>query len=145
MAHTKIQANLAVAMGGRLKGGPCGFCGSTLKIEATGRIRYPDAFVTCSRAPNTAIVVRDPVVLFEVFSPSKSGTDRIVTTLEHQAPPSVRRCVILEQDQIGATVFTGVAADWTVNVLVAGAILSLPEIGSEASLDELYDDRDLTA
>src|SRR4051812_4014709 len=46
-AHETIQMNLAAALVGRLRGGPCRAYGSNLKIEVAGRIRYPDAFVTC--------------------------------------------------------------------------------------------------
>ena len=45
MANAKIQANLAGAMGGRLKGGPCGFCGSTLKYRGHG----PNSLSGCFR------------------------------------------------------------------------------------------------
>jgi Putative restriction endonuclease len=41
-AHATVQANLAIVIGGRLRGGPCRFYGSDLKIK-TGddHIRYP--------------------------------------------------------------------------------------------------------
>ena len=59
-AHAIIQANLAIAIGDRLRGGPCRFYGRDLKIR-TGddHIRYPDGFVACtfgeSTTPATAV------------------------------------------------------------------------------------------
>jgi Uma2 family endonuclease len=42
-AHETIHVNLLIALGNRLRGGPCRAYGSDLKIEVAGRIRYPDA------------------------------------------------------------------------------------------------------
>lgn len=134
-----IQRNLAISLGGRLRGPPCQFYGSDLKIEVAGRIRSPDGFVVCSPGPNTSTVVKDPVVIFEVISPSTSGTDRIVKTREYQATPSVQRYVILEQDRIAATVFARAAGDWVGHVLADDAILVMREIGVELPLTEFYD------
>lgn len=142
-AHTRIQRNLALSLGGRLRGTPCEFFGSDLKIEVMGNIRYPDGFVTCSPLANAATVVLDPVVIFEVLSPGTATKDRIVKSREYQATPSVQRYVMLEQDPIAATVYVRVDGDWKVHVLLEDAILSMPEIGTEVPLKEFYEGIDL--
>ena len=44
--HSTIQGNLAIALGGRLRGKPCRFHGSDLKFQvAEGHVRYPDGMV----------------------------------------------------------------------------------------------------
>ena len=138
-AHARIQANLARSLGNRLHGKPCAFFGSDLKIEVAGRIRYPDGFVVCSSIPNTSMVVADPVVIFEILSPSTSSTDRILKNREYAATPSVQRYVILEQDRIAATVFTRAGSDWVGHVLLEDALLAMPEIGVEVPLSEFYE------
>ena len=138
-AHAAIQANLAVSLASGLRGKLCKFYGSDLKIETAGRIRYPDGFVVCAPLANAATVVRDPVVIFEILSPSTSGTDRILKTREYQATPSVQRYVILEQDRIAATVFSRAGGDWFTHILLEDAILAMPEIGIEIPLTELYE------
>jgi len=75
--HAAVQRNLAISVGGRLRGQPCRFVGSDLKIEVAGWIRYPDSFVFCSPLPGSAKLVRDPVVIFEVLSESTTRTDLI--------------------------------------------------------------------
>ncbi len=45
-------------------------------------------------------------MVFEVISPGTSRTDRIDKLREYQATASIQRYVILEQDSIGATVFS---------------------------------------
>lgn len=138
-ANAAIQRNLAISLGGRLHGRPCQFYGSDLKIEVAGRIRYPDGFIVSAPGPLNSTVVRDPVVIFEVLSPSTSGADRIVKTREYQATPSVQRYVILEQDRIAATVFARAAGNWVGHVLADDAILVMPEVEIELPLAELYD------
>lgn len=138
-AHAVIQRNLAISLGGRLRGRPCQFYGSDLKIEVVGRIRYPDGFVVCGPVPLTSAVVHDPIVVFEVLSPSTSGIDRIVKTREYQATTSVQRYVILEQDRIAATVFARRDGEWVGHVLAEDAVLAMPEIDVEFPLAELYE------
>ncbi len=138
--HADIQANLATALRTRLRGRPCRFYGSDLKFQvAEGHVRYPDGMVVCSPVDRTATVVHDPVVVFEVLSPGTTRSDRIVKAREYQATPSVQRYVMLEQDGVGATVYARSGETWTHDILVAGSLLALPEIGVELPLAELYE------
>lgn len=140
VAHAGIQRNLAIAIGGRLRGRACQFYGSDLKFQvAEGRIRYPDGVVVCSPGAQNATVVHDPVVVFEVLSQSTAGYDRNVKAREYQATPSVQRYVMLEQDRVGATVHIRSGHVWTVEILTTDSMLDLPEIGVELRLDELYE------
>ena len=138
--HADIQANLAAALRTRLRGTPCRFYGSDLKFQvADGHIRYPDGMVVCSPVDRTATIVYDPVIVFEVLSPSTTRHDRIVKAREYEATPSVQRYVMLEQDGVGATVYARSGNAWAHEILVADSILSLPEIGVELPLGELYE------
>jgi len=140
LGHSAIQRNLAISVGGRLRGKPCQFHGSDLKFQvAEGHVRYPDGMVVCSPVDRTATVVYDPVIVFEVLSPSTAGNDRIAKAREYQATPSVQRYVMLEQDGVSATVYARSGETWTHEILIADSILSLREIGVELPLAELYD------
>jgi Uma2 family endonuclease len=136
--HSFIRDNLVRSVGGRLIGRPCRYIGGDLKIEVIGRIRYPDGFVVCSPVPRNSKVVRDPVVIFEVLSPSTAGTDHGVKNGEYAATPSVRRYVMLEQDRIAATVFARTGDDWVGRLILGDVTLDLPEIGISLPLAELY-------
>jgi Uma2 family endonuclease len=144
-AHAILQRNLAISVGGRLRGKPCSFFGSDLKIEVAGRIRYPDGFVVCSPGVNSSTLVRDPVVIFEVLSNSTASTDRITKNHEYAATPSVQRYIMLEQDRIGAMVFSRAGDDWIGHVLKDDAVLHMPEIGIDVPLSELYEGIDFNA
>jgi Uma2 family endonuclease len=138
-AHAGIQHNLHVSVGGRLRGGPCRFYGSDLKIETAHGYRYPDGFVVCTPVEPNATVVRDPVVIFEVLSESTAGTDLVTKNQEYAANASVQRCIVLAQDAISGTMFERVGTDWLGHLLSADSHLRLPEINVELPLAELYD------
>ena len=99
--HAAIQRNLIMALGNRLRGKPCQALGSELKIAVAGSIRYPDGFVVCTPVARDATVVTDPVVVFEVLSPSTSTTDSIVKNQEYRDTASIQRYIMLEQDTPG--------------------------------------------
>ena len=144
-AHEAIGGTLRALLYEKLRGTACHVRGPTLKVEVAGRIRYPDAFVACSRAAPSATVIGDPVVIFEVLSASTSRTDRIEKLIEYQATPSVQRYVILEQDSIGATVFARHGAEWVAAALIEGDALAMPEISVDLPLAAIYADVELTA
>ncbi len=137
--HSAIQRNLAIALGIRLRGKPCQAYTADLKIRVAESIRYPDAFVVCSQVPRNATVVTEPVVVFEVLSPSTASIDHFVKNQEYRDTPSIQRYVILEQDFIGATVFARAGDDWVGHVLGANAVVAMPEIGIEMPLTEFYE------
>jgi Uma2 family endonuclease len=138
LAHALIQANLIAALHRRLAGTPFRVFGSELKIQVDGRIRYPEAFVTKVGAPADSTVIHDPIVVFEVISPSTEQTDRFTKNHEYAATPSIQRYVMLEQGVVGATVFARTGAEWIGRLLLADAVLHMPEIATEVPLAEFY-------
>ena len=138
-AHSRIQGRLITALNNRLTGKPCQPCGPDMRVPTgSGRYRYPDALVTCASVPPDALDVLEPVVLFEVLSPSTEREDRKVKLREYCSIPSVRRYVMLEQDEIAATVFARTETGWSLDLLDMGDTLVMPEISVEIPLAELY-------
>jgi Uma2 family endonuclease len=143
-AHSTIQRNLLTALTIRLRGKPCQAHGSELKIAVAGSVRYPDAFVVCTRVAPKAQVVADPVVIFEVLSETTARVDHVTKNAEDRATASVQRYVMLEQDSQAATVFAREGDRWVGSLLTGDAMLAMPEIGIEVPLAELYDGLDLS-
>ena len=124
----------------RLRGGPCEAFTEGLKVMAAGSVRYPDAFVACGPNANAATVAENPVVVFEVLSPSTAGTDIVVKNREYRATASILRYVILMQDRMRATVQERRGEDWLGTSLTeADAVLEMPEIGVSLPLAALYE------
>ncbi len=141
--HAAIQAALIRAVGNRLSGSPCRVFGSHLKIVVDGSIRYPDAMVLCKAVDGKLTVVHDPVVVFEIVSPSTERVDRFVKSAEYRSTPSIQAYVMLQQDFIGATVFRRAGDVWTADTYGAGATMDLSPIGIDLPIDELYEGLDL--
>ena len=88
--------------------------GSDLKIQAAeNSSRYPDGMVICSGLDPALKIVRNPVVVFEVLSPSAAAVDRIVKAREYQATPSVQRYVMLEQARLALPFISAPRTDGT--------------------------------
>ena len=138
--HEAISGTLRALLYQRLRGSRCHPWGPNSKIEVQGRIRYPDAFVNCTPVPPRSTIIAAPVVVFEVLSASTSRTDRIEKLREYQATPSIQRYVILEQDSIGAMVFSRHGDDWTAGVLTETDTLTMPEIDVELRMADVYAD-----
>ena len=68
-------------------------------------------------------------MLFEILSDTTEHTDKTTKLIEYRAIPSMRRYVILEQDQVLATVVARTSTGWSLDMLRTG-ILTLPEIGN---------------
>jgi Uma2 family endonuclease len=140
IAHNRIMRRLHRTLERGLEGQPCEPFGPDVKIIVDGRARYPDAVVSCVPQSDRSQVIENPVVVFEVLSESTSRTDRIEKVREYQATQSILRYVILEQDSIGATIFERRDGGWAASTLTEADRLSMPEIGVEIPLAELYAD-----
>lgn len=146
--HSQIAQNISGALRARLRGSACRPLGPDAGVATVGNaVRYPDALVTCTKAPGTARVVPGVVVVFEVLRPTSGRTDRIDKVREYRAVASIRRYVILEYASIGLTVLERANAEdeWRATALTAGDLLQIPEIGIEIPVSEFYEDVDLTA
>ncbi len=140
-AHAIIQSALLIAVGRRLNRPPCRILGSDLKLRVAGRVRYPDAMIICSPPDGRRSIVEDPVIVFEILSPSTARTDLFAKNTEYRATDSIQRYIILEQTHPEAVIFTRSGDHWLSEV-VAGdtATLALPEVGIELPLSEIYRD-----
>lgn len=145
-AHARIQANLLRALFPRLEGSPCLAIGSELKVRTATSIRYPDALVTCSRADPKSTFAPDPVVIFEILSPSTARQDLGAKNSEYQTIASLRRYVVLHQTLAAAEVFERDAAgEWVYEFLTGEKTLAMSELAVSLPLTEIYGDVEFPA
>lgn len=138
IAHSEIATTSVEALRRALSGTACRALRGDVKILVGGRVRYPDAVVTCSPLANDAHVVPEPVVVFEVLSTGTADTDRIVKNAECRDTPSIQHYVMIEQDKVAATVFSRRGDAWLGVLLIGDVALELPAIGVEVPLSALY-------
>jgi Uma2 family endonuclease len=139
-AHAAIERNLITGLTNRLRGNSCHALGSDFKVMVADNIRYPDAMAFRRPMDAHARLIEDPVVVFETLSLSTALTDRIIKNRECRDTPSIRRYVLLEQDQPAATVFERKDSDWIGHLPVDATTLAMPGIGIEIPLADLYED-----
>jgi Uma2 family endonuclease len=140
--HSRIASNIILALGGRLRGGPCSVLGSDAGVAVgEAAVRYSDALVTCTPGQGTDRVIPGVVVVFEVVSPGTSRIDRVVKLAEYRSVPSIRRYVILEQTTAAVTSLErrGAGEPWTATGLGEADMLELPEIGVAVPVAEFYE------
>jgi Uma2 family endonuclease len=135
VAHSVIATNVVHALQDRLRRGRCRAFRGDLKIVVAGRVRYPDAVVTC-RAPMTRTPF--PIRLSCSRCSRRAQPDRIEKNEEYRAIASFQRYVTLEQTRQAATVFSRVGDDWVGHVLIGGVSLAMPEIQVDLPLGDVY-------
>src|ERR1700691_4045296 len=94
-------------------------------------------------------VAHEPVVVFEILSPSSANDDLGAKKAEYQALPSVQSYIVLQQTHRSAQVFRRVGettaddekvGEWTYEFVVGpDAMIALPQIGVTLPLAEIYE------
>lgn len=137
-AHEIIGQRVREVLNSGMRGGPCVAVGPTLKIQVGEQIRYPDAFVVCTRVDPKATIAPNPVVVFEVLSESTARTDMVRKLNEYAATASIQRYVMLQQDFIGGLNLIRQGDRFIAESLAEDSILRMPEIGIEVPVAEFY-------
>lgn len=139
--HGLIASNLESALRSRLRGGACRPLREAGLATVGDSVRYPDILVTRSKVAGEARTVPGAVVVFEVLSATSGRVDRIEKVREYKAVASIRCYLVVEYASPGVTVLRREAPDqdWTATALMGEETLSLPEIGIELPVAELYE------
>lgn len=100
--HNAIMMQLAVSCANRVTA-PCRVYPADQRfwIAATGRGRYSDGSIICGspqHPPHDGQATINPIVVFEVLSPSSEGDDEGDKRLDFQSLDSLRAYVVAAQD-----------------------------------------------
>ncbi|MEO6595709.1 MAG: Uma2 family endonuclease [Planctomycetota bacterium] len=147
-AHNQIATNILIALGSRLRGGPCRAFNSDTKVRVRlpfeVRFYYPDVTVTCRPNPPEDSYQDEPMVLIEVISPTTRRIDQGEKQLAYTAIASLGAYVMVEQDAARIVVLRRGLEGFATEVHAGPtAVVSLPEIGCELPLAEVYDGLEL--
>jgi Uma2 family endonuclease len=116
-----------------------------MKVIANGASRYPDVSITRRPVGDRDDSIADPILAIEVVSPSTEREDRGRKKFDYLATPSIQQCAIIEQDARRIDLYTRAGDIWTNEIIQDEAVLRLPCIGVEISLDTIYEDTELDA
>lgn len=144
-AHNRIAVDLVIAVGTRLKTGPCEVFSSDqrMKVEATGLITYPDLMIAC-QAIFDGIQVKDtltnPTLIAEVLSPSTESYDRGAKFQNYRQIPTLTDYLLISQESPVVEHFSrNPDNSWTLYTYQSlAATLPIPNFAIEIPLADIY-------
>ena len=143
-AHVALTLNAAMALRVHLRGSPCRtyMADTKLRVEAADMYFYPDVLVTCSAtdAADPAIV-REPVLLVEVLSPTTAAYDRGDKFATYRQLPTLREYVLIDPQSRRCDVFR-LQGDglWVLHPFEAGQDLRLASVDLDLPAAALWDE-----
>jgi Uma2 family endonuclease len=139
--HERIITNTVVHLGSQLLGKPCEVfaSGKSLKINARN-YTYPDLTVTCSAEFDDYDNLINPVVIFEVLSPSTESYDRGAKFMKYRTIPSLREYVLIAQDMVYIDHYTLLEQNiWQFQPYNSlEAVLELKSVNLRLPLEQIY-------
>jgi Uma2 family endonuclease len=146
--HNRIAGNVFKELSSRLGAGPCEAFMNDIKLripDPANVYYYPDVLVACDPADDAKYYVERPSYIFEVLSPDTERIDRREKALAYREVPGIKGYILLEQDQIQATVMRPAASGWKTEILRGpDATLVLPDLKIEIPLARIYERTTLT-
>lgn len=114
-------------------------------IAATQRGRYSDGSIICgapAHPPHDPQATMNPLVVFEVLSPSSEGDDEGDKRIDFQSLASLRAYVVVTQDDRWVKVYRRAdAGEWSLapDEYRDGGSFTLPGLSGEIAVAEIYD------
>ncbi len=140
-AHNAISLNLALALREGLRDRPCQVYIAEVKAEiaTADAILHPDVVVTCSETDTDEYLVREPVSIAEVLSPTTASYDTGRKFSLYQQLESLQEYVTVDTERVAVDHFRREPdGRWIVQVLGAGARIELTSLGIAIPVDALY-------
>jgi Uma2 family endonuclease len=142
--HAAVSMNVLLALGTRLRGSGCRAMTSDFAVRTgLNTVRMPDASVYCgfpmSPVHDRDQLLGDPMVVFEVLSPSTRSHDLKVKLPEYKSLEGVQAIVYVDPDkEIMRLVARPVGGDWTDDWLPEGADVTLSCLGITLPHSEIF-------
>jgi Uma2 family endonuclease len=143
--HSSIKVSLTAVVGNQLRGKPCEPFGSDTRVKIpTKNFFYPDLTIACEPEwmDKEFDTLTNPLVIFEILSPSNEAWDRGGKFREYRSIPSLQEYVLISQDRPLVEIFSRRENDFWLLRDVEGrdakiALESVPEV--TLSLAEIYE------
>jgi Uma2 family endonuclease len=143
--HEVITGNILAGLHARLRDKPCRVFPPGLKIlvAPTGLFAYPDVVVVCGRpeyVDGVRDVVKNPVLVVEVLSPSTEAWDRGGKFAHYRQLPTLREILFVAQDEVRVEQYTRQeGAAWLLTEAAAlDAVVHVSSLDCELPVAEIY-------
>lgn len=143
--HSRLAANVISSLAAQLAGKACQAFTSDLRVRvlATGLSTHPDVTVICGsmeRDPEDPNAATNPVVNFEVLSPTTERYDREEKFSHYRRIPSLESYVLISQEERRLEVFSRNSdGSWTLRETRSGAA-DLNAVACSLGIDDVYRD-----
>ena len=146
MRHADLQANLIGELFAALRGSDCRVYSSDFRVRVskTRMYAYPDVSVVCGRpvlADERQDILLNPVVIFEILSPSTEKYDRGVKFQHYRTIDSLKGYILVAQDAVRVEHYTRCDDNtWTLrDHQTLQEELKIASIGVSLPLSRIYD------
>lgn len=144
--HNQIISNLNASLNIAFRNKSCRVYATDMRlwIQARNMFTYPDVLVVCGKVefyPGRDDTVANPAAIFEVLSESTKNYDRGEKFEIYRALPTLKEYVLVDQYRVHLEHFSkNGQGKWVLEEFEdLQAMLNLPEIEFQISLQEIYD------
>jgi Uma2 family endonuclease len=147
-AHILVTGNVLMALRQHLRGSPCSTFASDLKlrVESANAFFYPDVVVSCNETDREdPLIVREPLLLVEVLSPSTAGYDLGQKFAAYRQLPALQEVLFVHTDSRRCDVFrrgsgAADAALWVLHPFDPGQTVRLASVDMDLLPLVLWED-----
>lgn len=144
VGHGEMGKHIVVALSAHLRGKNCRPHNSDIAVHLSQnrdeRYYYPDASVTCGPLDGSARALENPVVIFEVLSPSTARIDQSEKKDAYLACPSIHHYIIVDPERVNVTIYTREPDGWKMTAYNEHSdVLQLTAIEVALPLSEIYE------
>ena len=142
--HSRVSVNILAFLRAALRGSGCRPHGPDMGIRLHDEnLRYPDVSVFCGNSEteerDNDLVADDPVVIFEVLSPSTSKGDQGDKLNAYRAVPSLDAIVFVDPENELTRVIQRLGpTSWRDDLFSAPHDVALPRLGITIPHDEIF-------
>ncbi|MBD2123602.1 Uma2 family endonuclease [Trichocoleus sp. FACHB-262] len=148
VAHSTIALNLAAALRGHVRGGPCRVFMADVKVQAQaqGPFYYPDVMVSCDDRDRSAVrLIQHPSLIVEVLSPSTEAYDRGGKFAQYRRISTLREYVLINAETAEVECFRlNAAGKWELNPYGEGEEVYLESLDFSCPIALIYEDVSFT-
>lgn len=138
LRHALLCSNILFALRKRVEGLGFDVLHEAGVATVGNALRYPDVMIIPSGGPLQDRIMPDPLVVFEIVSPSSGRTDRHVKLREYRAAQTIRRYIIVDGDDLTVYFRSEAGQDWVADALSRDDVISLPEMKIDIPVKEFF-------
>lgn len=142
-AHGRLSTNLIEAIGPQLRHRrPCAAYteAGIVRPDRNDTCYVADIAVTCEPPGAEDRLIRDPVLIVEILSPSTGRSDLQNKSSDYRRIPSVQEILLIDSTSIFAEVLRRQGEQWISEIVRGpGATLSLRSVALSVPMSELYE------